>query len=349
MTKKSKTYKNFKFWEGATEEEQPKKIDASFFQKADGLDDGRAAKKNSNPYKKETTCQDDEVNNVNCKDFIQDIKEAKGSQCKILEYFAERCLETGSLSTGYFKISKLAKQTGLEEKTIYTAIYRLERQKKLIIRQKGKEGSGGSSRFMFASEDIKNQILCGRDKITGNRLNTLNSGVTTDMENFGWNEINTDLLNEIGLNQKHLLQLRNYSSPQIVQESINHFAFGLQNNAKTKSYKDPVAVLVGVLRKGEAWIESAYKSPQEIATEKLLAQKKAENERVRQLDEKLQNEYFVDWIENLTEEQIKTIVGDNMVGPKSLQEKAKKSLLMEYFQTNEWPKLKKSVLNNQLN
>jgi hypothetical protein len=110
-----------------------------------------------------------------------------------------------------------------------------------------------------------------------------------------------------------------------------------------------VAVLIGVLRKGEAWIESAYKSPQEIAMEKLLVQKKDENTRLQQLEEKLQNEYFVEWSKNLTEEQMKIIVGDKITGPKSLQEKAKTGLLKEYFQVNEWLRLKKSILSNQEN
>ena len=343
MSKKNKSYKKFRFWEGAEGEEQTKNVEASFFREANGLLDELTTEENKYTHK-EKIIYPDEVNEGDYKDLIQDIKGAKGSQWKILEYFAERCLETGTLSTGHFKISKLAKQTGIEEKTVYTAIYRLERQKKLIIRQKGKEGSGGSSRFMFASEDIKNQILCNRDKIASNRLNTHNIGAITDVGNVGWNEINTDLLSEIGFNQKHILQLRNYSSPQIVQESIRHFAFGLQNNAKTKAYKDPVAVLVGVLRKGEAWIESAYKSPQEIAMEKLLAQKKTENTRLQQLEENLQNEYFVDWGKKLTEEQIKTMVGENMTGPKSLQEKAKKGLLKEYFDTKIWPGKKQEVL-----
>jgi hypothetical protein len=347
MSKKSKSYKKFKFWEGA-EEEQPEKVSESFFQETEGLPDSKLTVKETNyGYEKkaihpvETGCSD-------YKELIQNIRASKGSQWKILEYFAERSLETGSLSTGHFKISKLAKQTGLEEKTIYTAIYRLERQKQLIIRQKGKEGSGGSSRFMFASEDIKNQILCSRDKVISNRLNVSNVDAVANLD-IGWNEINTDLLSEIGLNQKHVFQLRNYSTPQIVQESIRHFAFGLQNNAKTQSYKDPVAVLIGVLRKGEAWIESAYKSPQEIAMEKLLVQKKDENTRLQQLEEKLQNEYFVEWSKNLTEEQMKIIVGDKITGPKSLQEKAKTGLLKEYFQVNEWLRLKKSILSNQEN
>lgn len=345
MSKKSKSYKKFKFWEGAEGEEQPKNVDASFFQEAEGLPDSKLAVKKNNDVCEKKTTYPDEIDCGDYKELIQNIKAAKGSQWKILEYFAERSLETGSLSTGHFKISKLAKQTGLEGKTIYTAIYRLERQKKLIIRQKGKEGSGGSSRFMFASEDIKNQILCSRDKIISNQLNVSSIDNTTNV-GIGWGEVNIDLLSEIGFNQKHVLQLRNYSTPQIVQESIRHFAFGLQNNAKTQSYKDPIAVLVGVLRKGEAWIESAYKSPQEIAIEKLLAQKKAENIRLQQLDERLQDEYFVEWSKNLTEEQTKAIIGDKVIGPKSLQEKSKTGLLKEHFQVNEWAKLKKSILGN---
>ena len=54
-------------------------------------------------------------------------------------------------------------------------------------------------------------------------------------QNFpDWKKINFEPLIEIGFSQTQLKQLatQNLNTPEIVQESINHFAFGLKNNEK---------------------------------------------------------------------------------------------------------------------
>jgi len=49
--------------------------------------------------------------------------------------------------------------------------------------------------------------------------------------------------------------MKKYNTPQIVQESINQFSFGFNHNSQIKKYANPLLVFMGVLRKGEAWIE----------------------------------------------------------------------------------------------
>ena len=55
----------------------------------------------------------------------------------------------------------------------------------------------------------------------------------------------------IGFNKKHLLQIKNKTSPDVAQESINHFAYSLKYNKKTKEYPNPLATLITVLKEAK--------------------------------------------------------------------------------------------------
>ena len=57
------------------------------------------------------------------------------------------------------------------------------------------------------------------------------------------------LLEPQGFKKAHLLQLKNVNIPEVVQESINHFAFALQHNEKVKTYQTPLNVFMSVLKK----------------------------------------------------------------------------------------------------
>ena len=126
-----------------------------------------------------------------------------------------------------------------------------------------------------------------------------------------WKKIKVDLLSHIGFSEIHLLQLqdKNSNTPEIVQSSINHFAYGLKHNEKTKKYReDALNVFMGILRKGQAWIESNYKSSQELALEELVEQRKKERERYNRRVEELIDLEFSDWHNKLSEQEIEEIV-----------------------------------------
>ena len=98
---------------------------------------------------------------------------------------------------------------------------------------------------------------------------------------------------------------------------------------------------MGVLRKGEGWFEQDYKSPKEIALQKLMDNKKAEIERKKKLEEELYIVFLNEWIESLTPEEVKTIAPDK-------REKGDitplKSKLSKHFKENIWPSKKKDYL-----
>ena len=153
-----------------------------------------------------------------------------------------------------------------------------------------------------------------------NNKNTTTNGNELPEE---WRNINLDLLQDIGFSENHLRQLFNFNTPELVEESIKHFAFGLLNNPKTKQYPNPINVLMGVLRKGQAWVENNYKSLQEIAQEELVARKKAEAERLVKLEQEIYNAEFKIWESGLSATELKAIeFGTQYLGPLKARLKA---------------------------
>ncbi len=125
-----------------------------------------------------------------------------------------------------------------------------------------------------------------------------------------WKKINFEALSELGFSETQLMQLyqSGNANPQIVQESLNLFAYSIQHNEKTKSYPDPLNVLMGVLRKGQKWNEPSYVSPQDLALRQMLESKKKEKENREQMIKELVDIEFPEWREKLTDGQIKMIV-----------------------------------------
>ena len=150
-----------------------------------------------------------------------------------------------------------------------------------------------------------------------------------------WQKVDIDILQNIGFSESHLKQLVEKNIPECVEESLKHFAFGLLHNPKTKQYSDPLNVLMGVLRKGQAWVESNYKSQLEITTEEFLQRKKSEAERIGKLKDAVFSAEFQEWENTLSDEDKKTIT---LSGDKNVPEKVNLRL---HFKTKVWPEKKK--------
>lgn len=135
-----------------------------------------------------------------------------------------------------------------------------------------------------------------------------NNNITTSLPEE-WKKINFTPLESIGFCEQHLLDIYSVSSchPSVVQESIYHFAFGLEEG-RHKQYDSPLKVLIGRLRKGNAWIESNYESPKEQALRELVIRKKAEKEKWDSMVKELVDIEFPVWRKKLTPDDVKKIV-----------------------------------------
>jgi hypothetical protein len=130
-----------------------------------------------------------------------------------------------------------------------------------------------------------------------------------------WKCINFSALNEIGFSETQLKQLceSGQTSPDVIQESINHFAYSLEYNEKAKSYENPLTVFMGVVRKGQKWNEPNYVSPKELALRQMLEGKKKEKDRLDSMIKEIIDMDFPPWKANLSPNQIKSIVPEEIL------------------------------------
>ncbi|WP_010598980.1 hypothetical protein [Rickettsiella massiliensis] len=294
------------------------------------------------------------------------IRKLGGNEKKLFFLIINLCSIKGSLSTGDLLGDELNQALSTTRNGRETAIKRLVK-KGLIKRRQGKTGSNGTLNFhvsdliksealnflnLYYSEHkllsnyssneltslINNKVHLGFNNYLYNSSSSNNINTTTNRAGQlpeEWKAINIEPLQEHGFSLTQLKQLYviNITSPEIVQESINHFAFGLKNNPKFSNYKDPLNVLMGVLRKGEAWHEKDYKSPKELTMERIIEQKRAEEERIKKLEEQIFLTALEEWKKTKSEEELNKLLPAGNIPPRSVK-------ISLYFKENIWSTLK---------
>jgi len=291
-------------------------------------------------------------------DLEQEIIRLSGKQKIIFDLVIEICSTRNSLETGPVQTASLAMVAQTTIGTTKTTIKRLI-DKNLIIRYPGKNAKGGyinlgiTNQILMLVENIKNNnksnlfasdiILAHRyqkdisqeiysssniiNTITTNNINKKIESMPTE-----WENINFDPLTHIGFSKTQIKQMIGKNEPAVVQESIYHFAFGLEHNQKFKKYEEPLNVLMGVLRKGQGWVEADFRSASEIAQEKFLESKKAENARKKALEEEAFKLALSEWEEEISQEEHKKLTekkNGDLTPPTAM--------LSKYFRDNIWP------------
>jgi hypothetical protein len=242
------------------------------------------------------------------------------------------------------KIGDMMLNFNMSKDSARTALRFLLKQK-FIERIDFQAGSMGWSRYQLNADvckDLERGLSKGSIKPLGESGGK--GGINPVVEDFidPWEEIDFSPLDSIGFNRKHLLQIKNKTTPELVQESINHFAYGLTYNKKTKEYQNPVATLISVLKRGEFWVEPNYKSPQEIAQVKLLEMKKAELERKKTMEEEMYKVALDEWQQNLSKDDKELLDQDSRKRGGIMPPLVK---LSAYFRENIWPEKKRDYLH----
>ncbi len=296
-----------------------------------------------------------------------------GNERQLILYIYFLCKKMLDRITMPLSIEHLEHACKIKKTSIKKSIQRLEK-KNILIRENFKDGRGGWTRYSL-SKKIYEEILHTEDSSLKNinwrqtedkveskpeteletRISSsssvLNNKITTTtscLENSNeltlsqeWENTDISFLAEIGFSKHHLKQIVNQNkiSYEEVQESIYAFAFDLKQNGKGKALKtSPLNYFMGILRSGIPYAPpSNYKSPKEIAMEKLLEQKKAEKERIKKLEDEIIQHEFEDWLLTIDVSQRNEIVGeiqDAHLFNDSIKEKIKRGKLFEYFKQN---------------
>ena len=283
----------------------------------------------------------------------------KGISQKVLEFFMKNLQTKKPPITKKLNIRFVSDTLGYPLNSIQQVIKRLKK-KQYITTHKYISGYYGYTSFeisknmhkilknssLYNNSNSINTIITRKEKISKNKIlssfdgkieNNANSdNIKSNSFPEEWEKIDISPLKEEGFSKKHLIELYKVGeiSPEIVQHSINHFAWGVKNNPDYyEKYQNKIFVLMGKLRKGGVWTESNYESPQEIALKELLEEKKRQQAKQEKLISDLMELEFPEWEKGLTLQQKKEInpyhsTFDRIASSVALKHYFKKEILM---------------------
>ena len=256
------------------------------------------------------------INLLNESDPISSLKKnLHPLKFKILEHMFKECVEKRSL---YLKLRSvdLAPLLNSTKRTIQDTLVYLNKSS-LISLISFKRGPAGYSEYKF------NETLYEKFQ-----RNTVSFDIPISTENveqpqqseeqynvFGmpqeWMDIN---LHDIqGLTTTHIKQLykKNQWTVNEVQDSIEAFAFDLENNNKAKKIKgDIVNFFMGIMHKNNSYLPpDNFVSEKERTIRQALALKKLENKRIKEAESELKEETFLSWSNEMTFEQKIALLG----------------------------------------
>ncbi len=275
----------------------------------------------------------------------------RSNPLKLIRFlFALSSSENNEYKTCRVRLKEMMQQLDISKDSARTAL-RFLLKNNLISRIEYQVGVHGWSRYKI-EKGLANEIETGilKGSITPFKMpanfqdqnledsELINKQITLDtIPSSAWGNVDITLLEKINFNNKHLLQLKSKTTPEIVQESIKHFSFALENNAKAKAYANPIATFIAVMKRGEAWIEPNYRSPQELAQQKFLENKRMELERKQKLEEEAYKLSLIEWQQSLKPEEIENIAPNKKASGDVTPQPVKLSM---YFKENIWPQKK---------
>jgi len=318
-----------------------------------------------------------------------------GNQRNLLSYIYNLCKTNGSKVTPPLCREALCENTSIKKGTIKTAINRLITKHFLIVEN---SKTGRSGWIVFRIPDLIYQELFNNDislSLNQTVLKEDSNGTQTVLKRYSeryserysttpvvsssYIDITTNNLPEnfkqidyspligVGFDESHIIQIyREYLkkpeislSAEIIQDSINAFAFDLKhNNIENNFRSSPVVVLISLLKKGQPY---SSKTPEKVLTpceeamqEYFLAQEK-KKQTFTEIEIKTKDCALQEWLNLLPEEELLNFNQDSRPNgmPEKLYQlsKRKKALEIakEYFNTILWPPKLKQILNKAEN
>jgi len=325
----------------------------------------------------------DHVSKKNTTSELPLVIPATGKELKLLLFLHQLCVNNCSLTTAEVATKNLNGLLGINSNRLRNLVLRLSKKKliKVVIQNCSKEGA---YRIFEFPKKIYDKLLCKVTSINPNNqpaqaLATTLAGsnvcssinnITTTYLPEEFQQIDYASLKKIGFDESHLIQIyRELSkkpeislSAEVIQNSINSFAFDLKHNDVASTFKNsPAVVLTSLLKKGQPYSSKTPEkvlTPREEAMQEYLSAQQKKNIKLLELEEKTKKITLQEWLNMLPEEQLLEFVKDytHLQGvPEKVYQtsKRKKALALaeEYFNTVLWPQKFKQILNakEQLN
>lgn len=283
-----------------------------------------------------------------------------GIQRKILIFVFNECKKSLSKITKPLTLEYMSHHINSDKMSIKTSVYRLE-MKNFLLRVEHKCGRGGWTKYELPKEvfhdilqnETDNKLITNWQQ-TDNKLATqpttqpvtmplssssdINITTTTELSTE-WQKINWSSLESIGFNAGHLTQLQRTETVKVeyVQDSIDHFAYDLAHNGKTKEIKtNPLSYFMGIMKRvGMYTAPDNYESETDKALRLYIEAKKRQQEKQAALEAEVIDLSYNEWVSGLTEDEKISFLPDHALNSKL--EGAKISALRAYFKKNIWP------------
>jgi len=276
------------------------------------------------------------------------IAQLRGVQRQILMFFYDNCVTNNSLKTQPMTLNEISHELRLKKETAKKSIQRLI-DKKLIKRVLYQCGRRSFSIFQFSKVTINkirdkpgtNEAARSSSILYTNKYNTKDTTTTplrsvSMVKRFQESvnskiEIDISPLSDINLNHSHIQQLLKLGvCKDIIQESINAFAYDLQNGYRKKTdFKiSPIAFLIGVLKNNDPYIAHlSFYNKEKQALEDLKQRKKDLDDIIYQ-----QNKIKFDlWLSKLSHNEQINILGLNTKEVEKLLPEMKNKMLFKYY------------------
>lgn len=319
-------------------------------------------------------------NNSEKNSVLEKINRLCGLQRKLLIYIVENCKSRGLLHTTTITNETLRQLLNTDPDSVKTTVQRLI-NKFFICRERGKRGKGGFSIFTI-TELVRNGIIESERQLNiGNQLgNQLVNAISKQLENNwqtnkettlssssssidninitttteipdNWLDIDLEEGKNFGFTKNHLIQLYKQGDldPQMVQDSIEHFAFDLEHNGKAKEIKtNPLSYFMGIVRRvGVYNAPENYESPKAKALRMYLEKKKTEQKQRAAIEKEFLNNAFQEWQDGISEEEKNKIIPEDV---KRMNIKAPRiAALRSYFEKIIWQVKKDEILKAATN
>ena len=274
------------------------------------------------------------------------IDNLSGLQLDIINYFIKNIENESLRTTTKMTIPLMSQSLQSTKNMLVQGIYRLKK-KGFIYLVRRKDGRGGWCQYKLHKEititPIYNNDINIINKKETIKTNSESLQPQTDKSKNDWLNIDFSPLSNFGFRKSHITQLSQIKNltPEMIQESILHFAWALNNNLDEmiqkydeRFEKNKLGLLIGTLKKGNEWIEAGYKSPEDIAQAEILKAKKVRLEKIKQQKLEMFETDFELWYEELTKEDRNKVESSFAAPVKSMGEKMLKEGYKSYFKKN---------------
>jgi hypothetical protein len=224
----------------------------------------------------------------------------------VLFYIFRKAKENKCLVTPPLKKNDLQKECGINFNTIKSVLQRLSHYK-FIKLEKFQRGPFGWTRYSIR-ESLYNQLLYNFDGIMPTQRPDKHP---TQFAENNYAEVGeeitlADSLKEIGFNMGHVRQLQkmNMSSDKI-QNSLDAFAFDMQDKEFKLKIRSPLAVFMKVAKTEGEYISSrGYISPEDEILQQMITLKKDRALQIKKQQDELLNLSFNEWLSTKSREEI---------------------------------------------